>query len=232
MDSSKENSIRNSITTSPPSGFLSLPRKVRDDIYQRLLIVAHPLYLFQEKGAEAVEMFAPDRPVRWLALLYTNRQIHEEACAVLYQLNNFTFMNTTQHQANLLQSFLTCIGSINASQLSHICINFPVAENVKDQPGKLILREDDLRSLKLLQEKCTKLTTLEALVYSYNPIGLAKASQDSDDLRLIQEVFSQVNRQFNAIPSLKKIIVRFYNGSPTHEVKELMQQLQWIVSFG
>lgn len=35
-------------------------------------------------------------------------------------------VDTTRSQANLLQSFLDLIGSVNAGYLSHICINFPV----------------------------------------------------------------------------------------------------------
>jgi len=229
MDSSKKSSIHTSHTASPLFGIFSLPRKVRDDIYRRVLFVAHPLYLFQQTGSEVVEIFAPERRVRWLALLYTNRQVHEEASAVLYGLNHFTFMDTTRHQGNLLQSFLNCIGSLNAGHLSHITINFPVAESVKGQPGKIVLREDDLRSLKLLQEKCIKLTTLETLVYSYNSIGLAKESQDSNDSQFIQEALSQIDAQLKAIPSLSKTIVRFYNGPPTPEVVELMQRLRWVI---
>lgn len=224
---SKKSSIHTSHTGSPLFGFFGLPRRARDDIYRRVLVVAHPLYLFQETGSEVVEMFAPERPARWLALLYTNRQVREEACEVLYGSNNFTFMDTTRHQANLLQSFLNFIGPVNAGHLSHICINLPVAESVEGQPGKILLREDDLRSLKNLQEKCMKLTTLETLVHSYNSMGLSKAGQGSDDLLFIREALSQIDTQLKAIPSLSKTIVNFYNGSPTPEVAEMIQSLEW-----
>lgn len=232
MDSSKKSSSFTSHTSSPLFGFFSLPRKPRDDIYRRVLVVAHPLYIFQQTGSEMVEMFAPERPVRWLALLSTNRQVREEASAVLYGLNHFTFMDTTRHQANLLQSFLNCIGSVNAGHLSHISINFPVAEGVKGQPGKIVLREDDLHSLKLLQEKCINLATLETLVYSYNSMGLTKVSQDSDDSQFIPEAFSQIDAQLKAIPSLSKTIIRFYNGPPTPEVVELIHRLRWVNLLG
>ena len=229
MDSSKKSSINTSHTASPLFSFFSLPRKSRNDIYRRVLFVAHPLYLFQETGSEVVEMFAPERPARWLALLYTNRQVREEASEVLYGSNNFTFMDTTRHQANLLQSFLNFIGPVNASHLSHICINLPVAESVEGQPGRILLREDDLCSLKILQEKCIELTTLETLVHSYNSMGLSKAGQHSDDLHFIREALSQIDIQLKAIPSLSKTIVRFYNGSPTPEVAEMVQRLGWVM---
>jgi hypothetical protein len=229
MGSSKKTSIHTLHTALPLFGFFGLPRRARDDIYRRVLVAAHPLYLFQETGSEAVEMFAPERPARWLALLYTNRQVREEASEVLYGSNNFTFMDTTRHQANLLQSFLNCIGPVNAGHLSHICISLPVAESVEGQPGEILLREDDLRSLKILQEKCNKLTTLETLVHSYNSMGLSKAGQDSEDLQFIREALSQIDTQLKAIPSLSKTIVRFYNGSPTPEVAEMIQRLGWVI---
>jgi hypothetical protein len=103
---------------------------------------------------------------------------------------------------------------------------------VKGQPGKIVLREDDLRSLKLLQEKCIKLTTLETLVHSHNSVGLAKASQDSDDSQFIQDAFSQIDGQLKAIPSLSKTIVGFYKGRPAPEVVEVMQRLWWMICLG
>jgi len=60
-------------------------------------------------------------------------------------------------------------------------------------------------------------------------MGLAKASQDSNDLQFIRETFSQIDAQLKAITTLGKIIVRFYNGPPTPEVAELMQHFQWVI---
>jgi hypothetical protein len=118
---------------------------------------------------------------------------------------------------------------VNAGHLSHISINFPAAERVEGQPGKIMLREGDLRSLRLLQEKCINLTTLETLVNSYNSMDLTKASQDSDNSQIIREAFSQIDAQLKAIPSLSKTFIRFYNGLPTPEVAELMQRFRWVI---
>ncbi|MCJ1486633.1 hypothetical protein MMC06_006811 [Schaereria dolodes] len=212
-------------TSSVSINLFNLPGDIRNNIYRRVLVVAHPLFLFQETGSQVVETFAPDRPFRWLALLYTNRQVHDEASAVLYVLNHFTFMDTTRHQGGLLQNFLSCIGSVNAGLLSHLSINFPIAESVEGQPGKVILREDDLHSLKLLQEKCTNLTTLETLVYSQNSRSLINPKHD--DSQFIREALSQIDAQLKAMPSLSKIIVRLYDGTPAPSVMELMQGLGW-----
>jgi len=227
MDSD-ERSIQRA--ASVPAGFLSLPHKIRTNIYKRVLVVAHPLYLFQDTGSQVVESFAPERPFRWLALLYTNRQLHDEASIVLYGSNCFHFMDTALRQGGLLQSFFNCIGSLNAGLLSHLCINFPVAENAKDQSGIVMLREDDLCSLRLLKENCTSLTTLETLINGRNSTRLINAGDN--DSQFIREALSQIDSQLKAISSLKKVIVKYYDGTPTPFVVELMQGLGWVILRG
>lgn len=216
--------------SSAPTNIFSLPVEIRENIYRRVLIVRHPLFLFQDPGSQVVETFGPERPFRWLALLYTNRQVHDEATTVLYGLNTFTFMDTTGQQASLLRCFFNCIGSSNAGQLSHLCINFPVVESVEGQAGAPILREDDLHTLKLLQEKCTRLTTLEAFVYGRNAPNLIHPSHD--DSQFIQDALFQINAELKAIPSLDKIIVRWYDGALSPLVMELMQGLGWVILRG
>lgn len=54
--------------------FFDLPDWVRHKIYDLVLSVLHPLHLFQEPGS-SVQSFVPDKPLQWLALLHTNRQI-------------------------------------------------------------------------------------------------------------------------------------------------------------
>ncbi|MCJ1439227.1 hypothetical protein MMC27_008618 [Xylographa pallens] len=209
--------------------FFSLPREIREKIYERVLIVAHPIYLFQEPGSR-VEAFAPDKPFRWLSLLYTDRLIHKEATPVLYGMNNFCLVDTTPQQIGLLQDFLKCIGFVNAGLLSHLCINFPVTENVGGQTGKVKLRDDSLHSLKLLRDQCTNLTILETFVHRKNSKGLVYADQDNS--QFIQDGLSQINSQFKAISSLNKVIVRIHEGTPIPSVIEMMQGLGWVVLRG
>jgi hypothetical protein len=209
---------------------LSLPRSVRDNIFRRVLLVAHPLYLFQDGDSSLVETFGPEIRFRWRALLYTNRQVRDEASAVLYGSNNFTLVDITRKQVVLLQSFLNCIGSTNAGLLSHICINFPVAEHADGRPGEVLLREDGLRSLKLLQDKCVTLKTLETSVHRENSGGLTRESYD--DPQFIKEALSQIDAQFKLIPSLNKIIVRFYGDDPASSVTELMEGHGWVILKG
>jgi hypothetical protein len=195
-----------------------------------VLVLAHPLYLFQDPGSPNVELFAPEKPTpaRWLALLYTNRQLHAEASAALYRCNHFAFVDTGRKPVNVVHSFLHGIGSVNAGHLSHLCINFPVAQRVSGQEGKVILREADLHSLKLLQERCTSLATLEALVHGRGAKGLTVATYDSNNSHFTRETLSELDVQLKAIPSLGKTIVKFSDGDPAPEVVELMQHLGWV----
>ena len=232
---SKEKSTQTSTTAldssqskiSAPANFLGLPNEIRNRIYKRVLIILHPLYLFQEPGSP-VETFAPDRPLQWLALLYTNRQIYVEASAVLYAINRFHFVDITRQQVGVLRSFLDCIGSVNAASLSHLCINFPITESIDEQPGKVTLRDDSLQSLKLLKDKCTNLSTLETLVHYKNSNLFTRTDE------FLREALSQIDAQLKAIPSLKKIIVRVevYDRVPTSSAKDLMQGLGWLVLSG
>lgn len=221
--------------SSQPAGsatisLFSLPREIRDKIYKKVLIIAHPVFLFQDTGSR-VETFAPDRPHQWLSLLYTNRQMRSEATPVLYGMNNFSLVDTTRQQTGLLQAFVDCIGSVNAESLSYLCINLPVAERIEDQPGKIKLRDDSLRSLKILQENCTNLTTLDFLIHNKNSKALVQT--DLVDLQFIRDALSQIDAQLKAILSLNRIIVRVRNAIPIPtSVIESMQGLGWVVLRG
>jgi hypothetical protein len=206
-----------------------LPRPVRDEIYREVLAVVQPLYLFKDSGSPKVGLFAPGKRPRWLALLFTNRLLHAEASAILYRANHFTFVSTTPNQSDVVQSFLDCIGSVNAAHLSHLSINFPAADS---QQGEVVLGEPDSDTLRLLQEKCTGLATLETIVQKGNSKGLTARSQAQDGSQFAREALAQVDVQFKAVPSLRKIIVRFYSGSPTPEVAELMQRYDWVILAG
>ncbi|KAH8432185.1 uncharacterized protein LDX57_009824 [Aspergillus melleus] len=145
---------------------LSLPIEARNRIYEQVLTVPHPLFLFKDPGCP-VATFAPEKPRRWLSLLYTNRQISEEASVVLYGMNQFTLeeMETKNRRSGLLRSFLNCIGPVNAASLSHLCINFPAMEQIEGHSEGIRLEEDGLQTLQLLQRECTGLQTLELLLF-------------------------------------------------------------------
>ncbi|UPK95950.1 hypothetical protein LCI18_006885 [Fusarium solani-melongenae] len=210
-------------------GFLDLPGTVREGIYKHVLTFKHPVYLFQDFGPR-VEAFAPDKPKRWIALLYTNRQISSEAKAVLYGSNNFHLMGPPQKHGALLQAFLGCIGSPNANSLSRLCIGFPVAEEAHGQPHAVAIRQDSLEGLTLVQEQCTGLKTLEMQLCRENSGLLAGAREE--DAQLVRDALVRIDAQLKAISSVKKIVVRLSIKGVPPLVVDTMQVLAWVVLDG
>ncbi|KAF4255224.1 hypothetical protein KXX16_005472 [Aspergillus fumigatus] len=209
-------------------GFFRLPIELRNRIYKEVLALPQQLVLFQDPGCP-VESFAPEKPPQWLALLYTHPQIAKESMAILYSTNRFALEEGTKRQGNLLQSFLDCIGSVNASFLSQLRMDFPAIERKDGQSSEIRLREDGLRILRLLQEKCTNLKALETLVYGSN--GGLIAHQETDP-QLLRDVLQNIDAHFRAIGSLRRIVVRVCSGSPAPPTIDFMQQLGWIVLHG
>jgi len=138
--------------------FYDLPNEARKKIYEGVLKLPHPIFLFQDGGTR-VETFAPDRPPRWLALLYTSHRMHEEAAATLYGANVYTLLDTGGEGSELAQGFLSCVGSGHAKMLSHLCITFP---QILRKLGSFELSADGAKIFELLRAECPKLETLEA----------------------------------------------------------------------
>lgn len=210
------------------SSFFSLPIEIRRDIYKRVLVVPHPLIFFQEEGCP-VESLVPEKPYAWLSLIYTNRQISEEARAVLYGSSYFTLEETEakEPRGTLLESFLNCIGPTNARSLSRLSINFPATESPPDQLGEIRLREDGMRTLKILQTECTSLNTLETLIYGTSSKALVKK-----DGKSVREVLSEINSQLRGINSLSKILVKDNSRYMHSSIRDFLQGLGWTVSVG
>jgi hypothetical protein len=209
--------------------FLRLPIGVRNKIYTRVLTLPQPLYLFQDPG-DPVETFSPGKPYQWRALLRTNRQISDEASAVLYGLNYFILqeVETVGSQGYLLKSLVNCIGSVNAGFLSRLRLGFPATERAEGEAGELRLREDGLQNLQLLQRECTGLRTLETVVDTQCSRSLIQGSLDGD----VQDLRREIDVQFRAIGSLNMISVDVCSGSLPHQMKAFLQGLGWAVFGG
>ncbi|KAE8405644.1 hypothetical protein BDV37DRAFT_281781 [Aspergillus pseudonomiae] len=210
--------------SSTHAGFLSLPIDLRNNIYRQVLAVPHPIFLFQDPRCP-IESFAPEKPSQWLVLLYTNHQVSKEAKA-LYNTNEFVLEESTKRQGSLVKSFLNCIGPVNAGFLSYLRMDFPATERVDGQLGEIKIRKDGLQTLRLLQEQCTNLKTLETLVYGPN-YGLL--TDQEIDIRLLRDALQDINTQLRAIEPLDRIIVRVCSGSATPPTIEFMEELGWII---
>lgn len=205
------------------SNFFGLPREIRDSIYRRVLYVSHPLYLFQDTGSQ-VETFAPDRPHRWLALLQVNRQIHVEAAETLFGVNHFALLDEKRPKDDLLEAFLTCIGAANSASLSHLSVDFPGLECSAEG---LKIKDDSLKRLKLLQEFCDNLKTLEISFSVKHVRELDQVTGESQ--QRANEALSQINSQLRAISSLNTIIVRVTGPKPALSAMDCMRTLGWTI---
>ncbi|KAH9231051.1 hypothetical protein K456DRAFT_1800752, partial [Colletotrichum gloeosporioides 23] len=117
-----------------------------------------------------------------------------------------------------------------ARLLSHLSLSFPVLERAEGRPDVLGLTQDGVRTLKLLYDHCTNLTTLELYVHKNNAFGLTgEACRDSQSC---YEVLVHIEAQLKLITSLNKVIIRYYHDKPTPYVMRLMQGLRWIVLMG
>ncbi|PIA99513.1 hypothetical protein CB0940_02604 [Cercospora beticola] len=202
---------------------LKLPRKIRDRIFEMVLRVPHPIYLFQEME-ELVEAFAPEKPIQWLAMLYTSKQLGTEASAVLYGRNKFSLLETTPKEKILLKTFLHGIGLVNASSISHMCISFPSLDSQADYSQ---FREDSAEILALLREKCTRLKALELLMHSKNCGGWTSTTENTIDN--IGGALPYIDRQLNTINGRIQISVRVYSGTLHPLVSATMQDLGWLI---
>jgi hypothetical protein len=175
------------------------------------LHLPHSVYIFQEPGS-GVEAFAPEKLVKWLAFLYVNRQIACEASAVLYAQNHFHLVDITEQQAGFLHAFLNCIGSMSAAAVAHISINFPFGE-------------EGLHGLCLLQDCCTNLRCLEAVVHRNNADFFAQPDN------ILRVALHSIDIRFRAMAKLRKIFIRFHSGGVSNPIQNCMQELGWKVVF-
>lgn len=214
------------------SRFLALPPELRNDIYRRVLVPDRwlELYMFTRKGFPGTAtLWASWKPPQWLTLLFVNRQVHSEANSVFYRCNQFLLSITSSDLAQFLGSFLDCIGPTNAGLLSSISINFPTANIVGRQPTGVVLREDAVRSLKLMQGRCTGLTMLKTFLYPQNAYGLVVSSFDADNPQSSWDALAQIDAHYKAIPSLRQVRIKISYATLAPQVVERMQAFGWVV---
>ncbi|PNS15171.1 hypothetical protein CAC42_8172 [Sphaceloma murrayae] len=202
-------------------GFLSLPRNIRDRIYRHALTVTHPLYLFRDVS-DLVELFAPDVPKQWTALLKTNRQISSESSTILYTYNKFALLDQGEQQSELLHRFLERIGSTKCHLLRSLCIDFP---SFRSEHGTIGLEPHVLRSLQLISERCTGLVTLELNFNNSSKRNLL--SIIGDDVDALTVSFSSLIDKFKSITTLQNVVVLVHGNSVVGTVKAAMQGMDW-----
>ncbi len=196
------------------SNFFSLPREVRDQIYE--LVLLHQELIDPWVDYDRRQKLTPK-------LLHVNKTIHREASSLFYAQNRFDFtMGTPEDVA----SFLGQIGRNNADYIRHIYVGFP--KFLYLDPGDVTLEDDSVGILANTQSGCANLSTLTTSLYSTNAIELRLDALDNP--KVVTEALNLVNTHFRGLSSLQEIIVEVYKDGPSDYIRRKMESHGWTIS--
>ncbi|KAL2066970.1 hypothetical protein VTL71DRAFT_1394 [Oculimacula yallundae] len=193
------------------ANFLTLPRELRDKIYELCLLSEEPINPWID--------FNPRQELT-PGLLRTNKTVHTEASSLLYGQNRFDFATGT---AEDVASFLETIGRNNAGSIRSIRVDFP---NLRDlEPSKVCLEETSDGMLANIQDSCVNLTTLTTFLDSTNAMEVKLEALDSP--KTVAEALTLVHSRFKAISSLREIIIEVYEDGPSDYIRREMENHGW-----
>ena len=196
-----------------PASFLTLPRELRDKIYELCLLREEPVDPWNY--SDSLEELS-------LGLIVANRAINSEAGPVLYG-NHFDF--TTEDPAKV-PAFLERIGRNNAAYVRHVIIQFPYLQNLR--PGSVSIMENDSLILASIQESCTGLRTLTMSRHSVYNVELKLDVLDDPDI--VAKALAWLNTRLKAILSLREIIVETYEDGLSDYAKRQVENYGWTVN--
>ena len=196
------------------SNFFSLPRELRDQIYELVLLHQEPIDPLTDLNQR--RKLTP-------GLLRVNGTVHFEAIPLFYGKNRFDFtMGTLEDVA----SFLGQIGRNNAHHIRHICVDFPKFLSL--DPGDVTLEEDSVGILASIQSGCANLRTLTTSLESTNGMELRLDALDNPNV--VVEALRLVDTHFRGISSLREIIVEVYEDGPSDDLRRKMENHGWKIS--
>ncbi|RYP52804.1 hypothetical protein DL768_002053 [Monosporascus sp. mg162] len=193
------------------ANFLSLPRELRDIMYEQLLVLDEPI----------VSPTRPNRPRLQTTLhtdiLLANKMIHSEASSVLYGQNRFDLTKCTSEQISL---FVTRMGRDNSSHVRYIHINFPGIRD-RDQDD-VVFDDDSAMILAVIQLNCTNLHSITTY-----PDG--DQLNTIDKPLVIEKALALINTHFKAILSLGVVVIQVYKDGLGGSVRDTMKSYGWKV---
>ncbi|OBT84907.1 hypothetical protein VE02_06542 [Pseudogymnoascus sp. 03VT05] len=192
-----------------PANFLSLPRELRDKIYELCLLPEEPNNPWDNDSNGSDDSDEGDLS---LGLLGANKAINCEARLILYK-NRFDFSLASPED---LSSFLEKIGRKNADCIRYIYVEFPVLHNL--ELGNVTIDADHTRALDSIQGYCTSLKTLTTSRRSTSAMELELDCLDNP--KIVAEALTLVNNRFRAISSLKDIIVELNEYNLEDDMRE------------
>jgi hypothetical protein len=190
--------------------FLTLPRELRDKIYEFCLLHEEPICPCD--GYYDKELTS--------GLILTNKTINREASMVLYR-NCFDFTKIT-HEG--VTSFLEKIGR-NVDYIQHVYIDFPKFHGLGI--GNVAIEDDDSSLLAHIQSNCINLKTLTASRRSAVLIDLQLSGLVNP--AIVTEALALVDTHFKAISSLQNIIIEARNGSLGDYIRGQLEGKGWTI---
>lgn len=190
-----------------PRNFLSLPEKIRNEIYKYLVVQNEPICFKLNSVWDSQQEVYPFK-VRQGELeintniLRVNKLIHREASILLYSRNCFYFTNEPRYGSHF-EKFFNRIG-MYANCIQHIKVHFPVfVEKTHGRP--VIFRHNSGPMFDQIQSHCINLQTIELAVdkNKRHPPGLE--SQDCSEF--VTEGLALINNRLREFPSLQNILV-------------------------
>ncbi|KAJ5948688.1 hypothetical protein N7454_001995 [Penicillium verhagenii] len=191
------------------ASFLSLPSELRNEIYKYLLVCREPIDPWSRENRLASN------------LLFTNKTVLHEASSLLYGNNCF---DLTAWNSKLITEFFDAIGSVNASYLRFIRIDFPRLHNIEDE---VRLEKGSLSTLEKIQSCCTNLKSLTTTLSTTYSIERQLDSFDSPVIRC--KALALVAAQFRAITPLQDIVMEVYEEGSSSDIRKEMQSYGWIL---
>ena len=219
------------------ANIFSLPKNIRIDIFEQLLVKHYALFMswLTRKVSDQPCRIRLDQSIqepKQVSLLLTCRKFHEEGTEVLYRRHKINLVGDGEDDNfDLAMTFLTMIGSRNASLVSHLVVSFPFLETAtpqETQESKFVLKETSLRMLQSLKTSCTNLRTLEHPIRADFAKELFSIRSESD-LGSVEELVMEMHEIYQSMQCLNHIIIRFCSKPQDSRVEELMRGVGWLV---
>ncbi|KAL8668543.1 MAG: hypothetical protein Q9168_006835 [Polycauliona sp. 1 TL-2023] len=197
--------------------FLGLPREIRDQIYELLLVHQQPINpLFRLTRIET-QNFSP-------GLLRANKTLHLEASPLLYARNRF---DLGLGKPGMIASFLEGIGPHHSNNIRHLQIDYPYFYTYADC---FALNGGSHTILAKIQYCCANLSTLTfAEHHRFWALKDLEARDRDCGTELVAEAVNLVDKYLRAIPSLREVIVDVYEDDLSGLMKTEMEKRGWTI---
>ncbi|KAI6090691.1 hypothetical protein F4821DRAFT_22492 [Hypoxylon rubiginosum] len=195
------------------TNFFSLPRELRDQIYE--------LCLLREEPLNPSVAFCPTWKTT-TGLFRTSKAVHSESSWVFYSRNCFNLVATP---AVGFAAFIGAIGR-NANYIRNLRVYFPMFSCL--DPGKVALEDGSSSILATIQNSCTNLSTLTTSAGSSNAMELSLDALDHP--KVAAEALKLVDTQFKAISSSPEIVVELYEDCASDYIRRTMESHGWRIS--